>query len=602
MKPRTTLILLVVAVAVFFGIKIYESSNPTTHESELQANRVFREFDRSNLTGFEIKNGGETTTFKKEGETWFLDIPVRDLVDANAMTRLLTSFETLTSKARIDDVGKDKIKEFGLEKPAIRVEFEGKDLPAKLTIGDDTAASGGSGSPAFYARTGDRDTVYVIEGDLKQQLSQSATDFRDRRLMTGRVGEADRMVIHLSGGEIEVKRQDDQWSLEKPFKARGDAQKIRDVIAALTNARIDEFVAEGKAKEDDGLAEPAGLVDLYFDGKEEPETIKFGKVSTAKPEEVYATLSSRIGVFQLPKATASVLENKPADLRDRSLVRLNPDIVDRVTITPAKGDPVQLVRKEEEWIIRSADNRPANGTEVLQFIDNLRNHKVADFVAESASELEKFGLANPVLKVAFSSYASSNTAESAAGENEITEVAFGRTAEGTFAKVEEEPFIVSVDPKLLESIPTSSSAWRSPVVTELDPMTITAIDLRKKGAEPVALTRQQDTWTATPGQVNSVAAQSLANTLAKLRAVRWIGDTAPDQGLSDPTIEITMTTAEESRTLLVGNETPDNMHFAQFKGETGVFLISDPDFKTLTAVLTPEPAPSPAPTAAPTEN
>lgn len=596
MKARTTLLLLAVAAAVFFGITYFEKDNPTTRKSEEQAAEVLPGLDRSKLTAIEIRNGENAVTLEKEKDAWFLDVPVRDRADMGAVTRLLTSLESLSSKARLEDVSKEKIKEFGLDKPSLRVKFEGEDQPERLSIGDDTAVGQGN---AFYARTEDRDTVFVIEGDLKQQLSQKPTDFRDRRLMSQRVGEADRMVIHLGSGEIEVKRSADQWSLEKPFKARGDAQKIRDIIASLTNARIDTFVGDAREREDDGLAEPAGSVDLYFNGQDEPETIKFGRTSTAKPEETYVSLSSRIGVFQVSKDVAGVLEERPSDLRDRSLVRINPDIVDRITLTRRPGTAVQLARKEEDWLIRSSDNRPANGAEVLQFIDRLRNYQVKDFVAESASELEKYGLAKPVLTVAFSSYASANTAESAAGENEITRILFGKSKDGSsaFAKIEEEPFIVSVEPALLEDIPTSAAAWRSPVVTDFDPATIASVELQKTGSEPVILTRQENAWTTSTGEAGSVAAQSLANTLAKLRAVRWIGDVSPDQGLSDPVLTVTMKRSEKSETLLVGNATPDNMHFAQFKDDPGVFLISDPDFQTLVAAF-PAPAALPPSTSA----
>ncbi len=593
MKARTTLLLLAVAAAAFFFIRLYDQNNLSTRDAEAQEAEVFAKFDRDKLTAIEIETGDENIELKKENGVWNLDVPVHDRADMGVVTRLLTSLETLSSKAKIEKASKDKIKEFGLNKPAIRVRFDGEDIPSKFSIGDDTAASGGR---TFYARVADRDTVYVIEGDVKQQLSQTASDFRDRRLMTQRPADATRMVIHLKSGDLEVRNESDEWSLVKPYKARGDTQKIRDLIASLTNARIEDFATSGQAGEDDGLTEPAGSVDLYFDGTEEPETIKFGRSPAEKPDAVYVALSSRIGVFEVAQAVSAVLGQQPNDLRDRNLVRVNPDIVDRITITPAHGEPAQLARRGEEWVLRGAEDRPANGPEILRFIEMLRNYKVQDFVAETASDLQKYGLAQPEVQVSFSSYASQNTAESAAGENLITTVRLARPADApvAYAHLEEEPFVLSVDPGLLEKIPTSSAQWRSPVVTDLDPAAFASIGLRRTGREPVNFTQKQDTWAG--AGIDPVAIQSLANTLAKLRAVRWIGDTAPDQGLADPAFEVAFTIEEESRTLLIGNETPDRMHFAQFQGDTGVFLMSDPDFKT---VLAAQPGETPAASAAP---
>ncbi len=597
MKVRTTFLLLIVAVAAFVFIRLYDQNNLTTRQAQEQKAEVFEKFDRDNLKSIEIKTGDETISLKQEEQGWFVDVPVRDRADLSSLTRLLTSLESLTSQAKIEDVSKDKVKEFGLDKPAIRVRFEGEGIPSKFAIGDDTAASEGR---AFYARISDRDTVYVIESVLKQQLMQASADFRDRRLMTQRAQDATRLVIHLKTGDLELVNENDEWVLVKPFKARGDSRKVRDLLAALTTARVEAFVTGDDAQEDDGLTEPAGSVDLYFNDSDQPETIKFGRSPEKNPDTVYTSVSSRIGVFRVTKAAAALLEQQPNDLRDRNLIRLNPDIVDRLTLTPAGRDPIQLARQGEDWIIRSADNHPANGPEILKFMDKLRHYAVQDFVAETASDLEKYGLATPQLKVSFSSYASHNTAESAAGENPITTVRFGRPAQGekAYAHVEEESFVVSVDPGVLETIPTSPAQWRSLVVTDLDPASIGSIEVRKKGGEPATFTRQQDAWTGSAGPVDSVAIQSLANTLAKLRAVRWIGDTAPHQGLSDPLARFTVKTGEESETVLVGNVTPDQMHFAQIEGDSGVFLINDPDFRTMMTTLSApraEPAPTPSP-------
>lgn len=592
MKARTTIFLLLLAAGIYVFIRLYDQNNLSTREAKEQSAQVFARFDRDKLKEIEIKTGDDHIELQKKDNTWYLDVPVRDRADPGAVTRLLTSLETLRSKARIEGAAKDKIKEFGLNKPAIRVRFEGEDIPSRFAIGGDTAASGDG---AFYARIADRDTVHVVEGDLKQQLQQSADDFRDRRLISARTTDATRLVIHLQNGDVEVINEGGEWMLTKPFKARGASQKIRDLIASLTSARIEDFVAGDKNKEDDGLTEPAGSVDLYFDGSDEPETVKFGRSPAKNPDNIYASLSSRIGVFAISKSAASILDQQPNDLRDRNLVRINPDIVDRLTITSAKGAPVQLARQGEDWIIRGDDPRPAHGPEVLAFIDRLRNETVREFVAETASDLAKYGLAQPEVQVSFSSYASGNTAESAAGENVITTITFARPADGrpAYAHVEEEPFVVGLDPQFVERIPTSAAQWRSPVVKNFDPASIDTIGVETTGGEPVTFTRQQETWSSSGSAANQVAVQSLANTLAKLRAVRWIGDTSPEQGLQDPEMRVTVTAAGKTESLLIGNTTPDQMHFAQYEGDSGVFLMSDPDYRTIIAVDGPA-APSPA--------
>jgi hypothetical protein len=52
-------------------------------------------------------------------------------------------------------------------------------------------------------------------------------------------------------------------------------------------------------------------------------------------DKIYARLSSRDAVVILPQEIEKLLETQPNDLRDRNLVRVEADIVDRVTLEGA---------------------------------------------------------------------------------------------------------------------------------------------------------------------------------------------------------------------------------------------------------------------------
>jgi hypothetical protein len=65
-------------------------------------------------------------------------------------------------------------------------------------------------------------------------------------------------------------------------------------------------------------------------------------------EKVYARLSSRDSVVVLPKAVAELLETKANNIRDKSLVRFESDIVDRISIEPAGGEKLVLARNGEK--------------------------------------------------------------------------------------------------------------------------------------------------------------------------------------------------------------------------------------------------------------
>ena len=112
-----------------------------------------------------------------------------------------------------------------------------------------------------------------------------------------------------------------------------------------------------------------------------------------------------------------------------------------------------LARKDQNWTIASRNNQPANSDEVRRLIDTLNDQQVTKFVADTASELPKYGLDQPPLRLTFSSFASENTAETAAGEHPFLTLSFGKTeGNDVYARVGEEPFIVAVNHELLDKI------------------------------------------------------------------------------------------------------------------------------------------------------
>src|SRR4029077_21099275 len=142
-------------------------------------------------------------------------------------------------------------------------------------------------------------------------------------------------------------------------------------------------------------------------------------------DQIYVRFSPRAFVYTLPKKIAEILNTKPNDVRDRHLVQIDTNILDRITIDAGRGKTV-LARKAENWTIANRNNAAANSSQVRRMIEALQNEQVTRFVEEVASNLPKYGLDKPQLQVTFSSFASENTAETKAGERPFVAIAFGK--------------------------------------------------------------------------------------------------------------------------------------------------------------------------------
>ena len=88
MKTRTTLILLLLAVALGVWIKFFESKKPNTTEGRREAGNVVN-FDREKLEGITIQNGDDRIELRRQNGKWRLTAPVKDQADNAVVDNLI---------------------------------------------------------------------------------------------------------------------------------------------------------------------------------------------------------------------------------------------------------------------------------------------------------------------------------------------------------------------------------------------------------------------------------------------------------------------------------------------------------------------------------
>lgn len=590
MKTRNTILLFLLAAGLYAIVYFYESKLPSTREAADRATRVV-DFDRDEITGIDItQNEGKIELRRKDGE-WRLTEPVKDRADETEIASLLTSLESLRTEATLEEKPGERkvdIKDLGLAKPNLRIKLLGNKAPPEILLGKEAAVEGRQ-----YARLEDSNIVYVVSGDVKAQAEKKADDFRDRRLTDLSAAAVNKVQTKTPAGEIELEKDREEWGLNKPLKARGDTAKINDLLASTLTTRIDAFVSgDAAADAAAALGDPRGSVAFFTEGKsDKPVTLQVSKAGGK--EKLYAKLSTRDSTFVVPAKIGELFELKPNDLRDKTLTRVNFDTVDRIRIAPAGRPEILLARKEEAWTIKSAGDRPANDGEVRRLASELANQKVTAFVSDVATELPKYGLDQPQLKVTFSAFASENTAESGAGENPITTVHFGRVeGDNVYARLEEEPFIVSVHRSVIDRIYTDPIQWQDLTIYKLKPEEIASIEVTKESQPPIALTREKEEWKLAKGGVaiNRENVQALVNALATLSAERWVGPARPEHGLEKPSFVIAFAAGGgQSQRLRVGARGPEGLRFAAADGKEGIFLLTKPAQDAIEAPLLMQP-------------
>jgi len=600
MKTRTTIILLIVAISVGLYIKFYESKQPNTDEAKRQAGNVVN-FDRDTLEGIIIQNGDDRVELKKENLKWRIEAPFKDQADGGAIQNLINDLDGWQKFDSIpaSEIAKNKgvLDEYGLSKGKLKLKLRGKDAPPEITFGNDAALQG-----KMYVRAGDNADVVIAAQSVRNDIAKKPEDFRDKKLTELTTAQVTRALVKTAAGEMELEKKADHWEIVKPLRARGDDQKINDLLAQITTAQIQQFVAEDRGDlRPYGLAEPRGAVTLFAADDKTGQTLHIGTPAGAAEkdkDQVYVRFTARNAVYTLPKKIEEILALKPADLRDRHLVRIDPNILDRITIEAPGKNKTVLARKDENWTIANKNNLRANGGEVTRLLDLVRAEQVTKFVEDVASDLPKYGLDKPPLQVTFSSFASENTPESTAGEQPFATIAFGKIdGDNVFARLGEEPFIVAVRRSLLDNIFADPLQWQDLAIFRFK--TDDVHKLTVTGDREFALVRNEKKewmWVKGTDPINSVNVQSLLNSLTALRAVRWAGAATGAQGVDKPQLTIVFTTSSDDKAvhkLFIGASSGEGMWFARSDEREGTFVISSSELNAFKLPLIASPSPSP---------
>jgi hypothetical protein len=311
MKTKTTLLLLTAVVALGVYIKFYESQRSNTVEARLQARNMVN-FDREKLDGIVIQNGDDKIELRWQDRKWRIEAPFKDQADSGAVENFLADLEAWQKDDTIPakEIAKDKsrLDEFGLSKAKLRLKLLGKDMPAEIVFGGDAAFEG-----KMYVRLANTNDVFLTTQSVRNDISKKAEEFRDKKLTDLTTAQVTRALLKTAAGEMELEKRADHWEITKPLRARGDDQKIGDLLAQVTTARIEQFVAEDRGDlHPYGLAEPRGSITLFS-----AEETSVGRTESPRGEQGQLLQIGGVGghAYQRGQEVLRAARREPGDPR-----------------------------------------------------------------------------------------------------------------------------------------------------------------------------------------------------------------------------------------------------------------------------------------------
>lgn len=329
MRGRSTLILLVVAVA--FGAYIYfvESKKPVVDENAKK--KVFS-YETGKIDQVEIKvSGGDTTALKKETGGWTIVKPVAAPADQNAVNDIVTNLATLEEDRVVEENAAD-LKSYGLAEPRIDVTFNvsGEKAPKQILFGDKSPTGVG-----VYAKVPTDKRVFLVGTSADTTFTRSTFDLRDKTALKFQQDKVDSLELVSKNQTIRLEKSGEEWKMVKPIQAPADYVSVQGVLGQLQAAQMTTL----KDK-------PEDLKDLKQYGLDKPEvtaiiatgaqkvTFELGKAGDAG--SFWGRDPSRPAVFTVANGLAEELRKKPFDLRRKEIFDFRPFNTSRFEITRGK--------------------------------------------------------------------------------------------------------------------------------------------------------------------------------------------------------------------------------------------------------------------------
>jgi hypothetical protein len=289
---------------------------------------------------------------------------------------------------------------------------------------------------------------------------------------------------------------------------------------------------------------------------------------------VYAKREDKPPVFLVADSLKSRLDRKATDLRDKTLLHVEPDKVKRLELS-GKGRSISLSNAgTDQWEMVQPIKAKADSSAVRDLLWKIRNARVKEFLSSGADTTRRYGLDRPDLIVALT--------QEGASKRLLLKKASDPTV-GLYALAQPGEGVVIVDGRLLTDLSKSPFDLRDRSLLRFETTDVKAIQLRRDG-QSLALAKEGDLWKLTTPTSADAQAGKVYDLLYALKELRYHalvendGSNLARYGLKSPQAEVELTMADGSHlpTLLFGKAERDRL-YAKVATGSAVYAI-DPKF------------------------
>lgn len=185
-----------------------------------------------------IENKSGKIVLQRTVDGWNLEEPVKDQADNQAVEGFVNQFMTDKILEVARDHGPVDPTDYGLDKPAGTITLKTTSGAQDVFV---VSEKKNFEENPFITRN-DEERVLVVDPTVLKKALQTATDFRDRRFLRGRLASLDQLKLKNQKGLLEISQKEGKWILTGKPEIALDQNKVREFLQTIGDAKGASFL------------------------------------------------------------------------------------------------------------------------------------------------------------------------------------------------------------------------------------------------------------------------------------------------------------------------------------------------------------------------
>ena len=187
-----------------------------------------------------------------------------------------------------------------------------------------------------------------------------------------------------SGDHTTLKKSGSDWQIVQPVAAKPDPAEVSGLTSNLSSLEVQRVIDENPSDVAEyGLAQPR--VDVTFKAGGQQHTLHIGR-KTPPGTDLYARIDDQKRVFLISSYLDSTFNRGTFDLRDKTVLSLNRDAIDALTIA-APDRTLKVTKSGSDWRVAEPVNARADVSAIESLISRLSTLQMKSIAAPVVSSL-----------------------------------------------------------------------------------------------------------------------------------------------------------------------------------------------------------------------